>query len=68
MRLATFDGRAAWHVGMVDGDEIVDLTAADPPVTTGSRSKRSAPWRIRLLPRPPDARRGQSRLPAGAAA
>jgi 2-keto-4-pentenoate hydratase/2-oxohepta-3-ene-1,7-dioic acid hydratase in catechol pathway len=30
MKLATFDGRAAWHVGIVDGEEIVDLTAADP--------------------------------------
>jgi 2-keto-4-pentenoate hydratase/2-oxohepta-3-ene-1,7-dioic acid hydratase in catechol pathway len=34
MRLATFDGRAAWHVGVVDGEEIVDLTAADPSLAT----------------------------------
>jgi 2-keto-4-pentenoate hydratase/2-oxohepta-3-ene-1,7-dioic acid hydratase in catechol pathway len=34
MRLATFDGRAAWHVGMVEGDEIADLTAADPSMAT----------------------------------
>jgi 2-keto-4-pentenoate hydratase/2-oxohepta-3-ene-1,7-dioic acid hydratase in catechol pathway len=34
MRLATFDGRAAWHVGVVEGDEIIDLTAADPSVAT----------------------------------
>jgi 2-keto-4-pentenoate hydratase/2-oxohepta-3-ene-1,7-dioic acid hydratase in catechol pathway len=34
MRLATFDGRAAWHVGVVEGEEIIDLTAADPSVAT----------------------------------
>jgi 2-keto-4-pentenoate hydratase/2-oxohepta-3-ene-1,7-dioic acid hydratase in catechol pathway len=34
MRLATFDGRAAWHVGVIDGEEIVDLTAADPSLAT----------------------------------
>jgi 2-keto-4-pentenoate hydratase/2-oxohepta-3-ene-1,7-dioic acid hydratase in catechol pathway len=34
MRLATFDGRAAWHVGVVEGDEIIDLTGADPSVAT----------------------------------
>jgi 2-keto-4-pentenoate hydratase/2-oxohepta-3-ene-1,7-dioic acid hydratase in catechol pathway len=34
MRLATFDDRAAWHVGVVEGDEIIDLTTADPSVTT----------------------------------
>jgi len=34
MRLATFDGRAARHVGIVEGDEIVDLTAADPSLAT----------------------------------
>jgi 2-keto-4-pentenoate hydratase/2-oxohepta-3-ene-1,7-dioic acid hydratase in catechol pathway len=30
MRLATFGGPAAWHVGIVDGEEIIDLTTADP--------------------------------------
>jgi 2-keto-4-pentenoate hydratase/2-oxohepta-3-ene-1,7-dioic acid hydratase in catechol pathway len=34
MRLATFGGRAAWHVGIVDGEEILDLTAADPSLAT----------------------------------
>jgi hypothetical protein len=34
MKLATFDGRGVWHVGMVEGDEIVDLTAADPSLAT----------------------------------
>jgi hypothetical protein len=30
MKLATFDGPAGRHVGIVEGDEIIDLTAADP--------------------------------------
>jgi 2-keto-4-pentenoate hydratase/2-oxohepta-3-ene-1,7-dioic acid hydratase in catechol pathway len=34
MRLATFGGNGAWHVGVVDGDEIVDVTAADPSLST----------------------------------
>jgi hypothetical protein len=34
MMLATFDGPAGRRVGIVDGDEIVDLTAADPSLAT----------------------------------
>ncbi|WP_066943352.1 fumarylacetoacetate hydrolase family protein [Streptomyces lushanensis] len=34
MKLATFDTGSGQHVGFVDGDEIVDLTAADPSVAT----------------------------------
>ncbi|MGD0377626.1 MAG: hypothetical protein ABSB01_23965 [Streptosporangiaceae bacterium] len=30
MKLATFNAGAGDHVGIVDGDEVVDLTAADP--------------------------------------
>ncbi len=30
MKLATFDGPDGRHVGIVEGVEIVDLTAADP--------------------------------------
>ncbi|MFJ8612584.1 fumarylacetoacetate hydrolase family protein [Streptomyces sp. NPDC093675] len=34
MRLATFDGGTGQHVGFIDGNEMVDLTAADPSVGT----------------------------------
>ena len=34
MKLATFDAGAGDHVGIVDGDEVVDLTAADPSLAT----------------------------------
>ncbi|MEV0041852.1 fumarylacetoacetate hydrolase family protein [Streptomyces sp. NPDC050804] len=34
MKLATFDADAGQHVGFVDGDEVVDLTAADPSLET----------------------------------
>jgi 2-keto-4-pentenoate hydratase/2-oxohepta-3-ene-1,7-dioic acid hydratase in catechol pathway len=34
MKLATFDAGAGDHVGIVDGDEVVDLTAADPSLGT----------------------------------
>ena len=34
MKLATFDGPDGRHVGIVEGDEIVDLTAADPSLAT----------------------------------
>jgi 2-keto-4-pentenoate hydratase/2-oxohepta-3-ene-1,7-dioic acid hydratase in catechol pathway len=34
MKLATFDGPAGSHVGIVEGDEIVDLTALDPSLAT----------------------------------
>ncbi|MEE1670792.1 fumarylacetoacetate hydrolase family protein [Streptomyces sp. WAC07094] len=34
MRLATFDGGTGQHVGFIDGDEMVDLTAADPSLGT----------------------------------
>jgi 2-keto-4-pentenoate hydratase/2-oxohepta-3-ene-1,7-dioic acid hydratase in catechol pathway len=34
MKLATFDVPAGSHVGIVDGDEVVDLTAADPSLAT----------------------------------
>jgi 2-keto-4-pentenoate hydratase/2-oxohepta-3-ene-1,7-dioic acid hydratase in catechol pathway len=34
MKLASFDGPAGRRVGIVDGDEIVDLTAADPSLAT----------------------------------
>jgi 2-keto-4-pentenoate hydratase/2-oxohepta-3-ene-1,7-dioic acid hydratase in catechol pathway len=34
MRLATFNAGAGDHVGVIDGDEVVDLTAADPSLTT----------------------------------
>jgi hypothetical protein len=30
MKLATFDGPDGRHVGVVERDQIVDLTAADP--------------------------------------
>jgi 2-keto-4-pentenoate hydratase/2-oxohepta-3-ene-1,7-dioic acid hydratase in catechol pathway len=34
MKLATFDGPAGRHVGIVECDEIIDLTAADPSLAT----------------------------------
>jgi len=34
MKLATFDGGTGQHVGFIDGDEMVDLTAADPSLGT----------------------------------
>lgn len=34
MKVATFDGPTGRHVGIVEGDEIVDLTAADPALAT----------------------------------
>jgi 2-keto-4-pentenoate hydratase/2-oxohepta-3-ene-1,7-dioic acid hydratase in catechol pathway len=34
MKLATFDGPAGRHVGVVEHDEIVDLTAVDPSLAT----------------------------------
>jgi len=34
MKLATFDGPAGRHVGIVEHDQIVDLTAADPALAT----------------------------------
>lgn len=34
MKLATFDAGAGWHVGVIDQEEIADLTAADPSLTT----------------------------------
>ena len=34
MKLASFDGPAGRRVGIVDGEEIVDLTAADPSLAT----------------------------------
>jgi 2-keto-4-pentenoate hydratase/2-oxohepta-3-ene-1,7-dioic acid hydratase in catechol pathway len=34
MKLATFDGPAERRVGIVEGDEIIDLTAADSSLTT----------------------------------
>ena len=44
MRLATFEGRAAWNVGIVEGNEIIDLTAADPSLASmtppGRRHRR----------------------------
>ncbi|BBX62026.1 hypothetical protein MSAS_12000 [Mycobacterium saskatchewanense] len=55
MKLATFDVPAGRHVGIVEGDEIIDLTAADPSLATmidlfergaaqaASRSSASAP-------------------------
>jgi 2-keto-4-pentenoate hydratase/2-oxohepta-3-ene-1,7-dioic acid hydratase in catechol pathway len=34
MRLATFESTEGRHVGIVDGNEVVDLTAADPSLAT----------------------------------
>jgi 2-keto-4-pentenoate hydratase/2-oxohepta-3-ene-1,7-dioic acid hydratase in catechol pathway len=34
MKLATFEADAGQHVGIVDGDEVIDLTAADPSLAT----------------------------------
>jgi hypothetical protein len=34
MKLATFAVRSEHHVGVVDGDEVTDLTAADPSLAT----------------------------------
>ncbi len=34
MKLATFNAGTGDHVGIVDGDEVVDLTAADPSLAT----------------------------------
>jgi 2-keto-4-pentenoate hydratase/2-oxohepta-3-ene-1,7-dioic acid hydratase in catechol pathway len=34
MKLATFNAGAGAHVGVIDGDEVVDLTAADPSLAT----------------------------------
>ncbi|MFJ9212935.1 fumarylacetoacetate hydrolase family protein [Streptomyces sp. NPDC102264] len=34
MKLATFDTGTGQHVGFADGDEVVDLTAADPSMVT----------------------------------
>jgi len=34
MKLATFDVAAGSHVGIVEGDEVADLTAADPSLVT----------------------------------
>ncbi|AXI78485.1 fumarylacetoacetate hydrolase family protein [Peterkaempfera bronchialis] len=34
MKLATFDTGTGQHVGFIDGDEVVDLTAADPSRAT----------------------------------
>ncbi|MGI5139138.1 MULTISPECIES: hypothetical protein [unclassified Streptomyces] len=34
MKLATFDAGAGQHVGFVDDEEVVDLTAADPSIKT----------------------------------
>jgi 2-keto-4-pentenoate hydratase/2-oxohepta-3-ene-1,7-dioic acid hydratase in catechol pathway len=34
MKLATFDVPVGSHVGIVDGEEVVDLTAADPSLAT----------------------------------
>ncbi|MFF4749126.1 fumarylacetoacetate hydrolase family protein [Streptomyces sp. NPDC002514] len=34
MKLATFDAGAGQHVGFVDGDKVMDLTAADPSLAT----------------------------------
>ncbi|MFB7272697.1 fumarylacetoacetate hydrolase family protein [Streptomyces sp. NPDC056244] len=34
MKLATFEAGAGQHVGFIDGDEVVDLTAADPSLAT----------------------------------
>jgi len=58
MKLATFDGRAAWHVGKVEGHEIVDLTVADASLTT----------MIDVLERGPEAVATASSSPAATAA
>ena len=34
MKLATFEVPAGSHVGIVEGDEVIDLTAADPSLAT----------------------------------
>ncbi|MFJ6216802.1 fumarylacetoacetate hydrolase family protein [Streptomyces sp. NPDC092296] len=47
MKLATFDTGAGQHVGCVDGDEVVDLTAADPSLATVIELLERDPRKVR---------------------
>jgi 2-keto-4-pentenoate hydratase/2-oxohepta-3-ene-1,7-dioic acid hydratase in catechol pathway len=58
MKLATFEVPAGQHVGVVDGDEMADLTAADPSVATmldllQRGAAETAPALLRSAPRLP---------------
>jgi hypothetical protein len=34
MKLATFDTGTERHIGVIDGDQVIDLTAADPSLAS----------------------------------